>query len=66
MNDRLQSLFAYLADRLKEASTWRGLIVAIATALGYTLDEPHILAYITLGVFVAGCIGVMFPDKVKE
>lgn len=65
MKERLETLMAYLAARLSEASTWRGLIVAAATAAGYTLDEQHIAAYVVLGVFAAACVSVLFPDKLK-
>jgi hypothetical protein len=65
MKERLETLMGYLAARLSEASTWRGLIVAAATVTGYTLDEQHIAAYVTLGLFAAACVGIIFPDKMK-
>lgn len=52
----------YLINRLKEASTWRGLAM-LATAFGLRVAPELQEAVITVGVSVAGLIGVVFPDK---
>lgn len=52
----------YLINRLKEASTWRGLAMLL-TALGLHIAPDMQEAVIATGVSVAGLIGVMFPDK---
>ena len=52
----------YLLNRLKERSTWLGL-VAIAAAFGLTIS-PELLDYIiAAGMAVAGIVGVGTDDK---
>ena len=52
----------YLLNRLKERSTWLGL-VAIAAAFGLTIS-PELLDYIiAAGMAVAGIVGVVTSDK---
>jgi hypothetical protein len=53
---------AYLLGRLKEASTWRGIIL-FATAYGAHVNEQQAVAIISLGVGFAGLVGAMFPDS---
>ena len=55
---------AYILARLKEASTWRG-IVLLLTALGLQVAPEVQEAVISAGVAVAGAIGVFFPDATK-
>ena len=52
----------FIKARLKEPSTWRGLI-ALATALGLKLSPEQATAIITLGVALMGAVGVFTPDK---
>lgn len=52
----------YIIDRLKEASTWRG-IALLLTAFGLRIAPELQEAVITVGVSTAGLIGVVFPDK---
>lgn len=52
----------YIINRLKEASTWRG-IALLLTALGVQVAPELQEAVITVGVSTAGLIGVVFPDK---
>jgi hypothetical protein len=47
----------YLLDRLKENSTWRGLIM-VATAVGLKLDPSQSEAIIAAGLAVVGLINV--------
>lgn len=51
----------YLLTRLREASTWRGLVMLI-TALGITLSPEQVAAIIAAGTAVVGVIGVFLPD----
>jgi hypothetical protein len=53
---------AYLLERGKEASTWRGL-VALLTALGVGISPEQGEAIIALGLASIGAIGVFFADK---
>ncbi len=52
---------AYLIARLKEPSTWRGLVL-IATACGAALSPDQMEAIVTGGLFVAGLIGAAMAD----
>lgn len=50
-----------LANRFKEPSTWRGLVM-IATAAGVSIN-PELIEYIIgAGTGIAGLIGVMTAD----
>ncbi|WP_198013930.1 hypothetical protein [Desulforegula conservatrix] len=48
----------YIIDRLKEPSTWRGLVL-IATALGAKITPDQSEAVIMVGISIAGLIGVV-------
>ena len=56
---------AYLLARLKEASTWRG-IALLLTAFGVQVAPEVQEAVITVGIAVAGAVGVLFPDSTKS
>lgn len=51
----------FVVARLKEASTYRGLML-ILTALGVALRPEVADAIITVGVALAGLAGVLLPD----
>ena len=53
----------YLLSRLKEASTLRGLIIAAAGLLGYTLSDADAVQLIAAGNILAGIVGALLPDK---
>lgn len=52
----------YVLERLKEPSTWRG-IVLLATALGIPVAPALATAITTFGLGLAGLIGVVTADK---
>ena len=52
----------YLFNRLKEASTWRGLVL-VATALGVQLTPDQVSTVVAAGLAVSGLIGAFFPDS---
>ena len=56
---------SYLLARLKEASTWRG-IVLLLTAFGVQVAPEVQEAVISAGIAVAGAVGVLFPDSTKS
>lgn len=56
------NLKTYLLARLKESSTWRGIILLI-TAAGATISPEQAEAIVTLGIAVAGAVAVLFPDS---
>ena len=51
----------YLYARLKEASTWRGIIL-ILTALGVPIMPEMAETIVTIGLAVTGIVGVITPD----
>lgn len=55
----------YLLARLREPSTWRGLIL-LATALGYAIRPDLAEAIIALGIALAGGVGVVAPERVES
>lgn len=54
-------MFAYIIDRLKEASTWRG-IIGLLTAAGVTISPEMIEQIVAAGLAVMGIIGMVFKD----
>lgn len=52
----------YVKARLQEPSTWRGLVL-IATAFGVPIAPELGEAIITIGLALAGGIGVLTADK---
>jgi hypothetical protein len=53
---------AYVLERMKEPSTWRGFILLL-TAIGVPVAPALADAIISVGLAVAGLIGVATPDK---
>ena len=54
-------MFTYIFSRLKERSTWLGLI-ALATACGATIETLLAEQIIAAGMAIAGLIGVFTKD----
>ncbi len=52
----------YILDRAKEPSTWRGAILLL-TALGVPVAPELANAIVSVGLALAGLIGVVTPDK---
>lgn len=52
----------YLIARAKEPSSWRGLILLL-TAIGVPVAPEMANAIVTIGLGVAGLVGVATPDK---
>ena len=53
---------AYVLERLKEPSTWRG-IVLLLTAAGVPMAPGVADLVVAVGLAVAGMIGTVMPDK---
>lgn len=53
---------AYILDRAKEASTWRGIILVL-TAIGVPVAPALSDAIVTFGLGLAGLLGVFTSDK---
>lgn len=56
---------SYFIERLKEPSTWRGLIL-IATGLGAGWSPESQNLIVSAGVAVAGVAGALLPDSWKK
>ena len=56
--------FGYIGDRLKEASTWRG-IIAFLTGVGVTLSPEQQSSIIAGGLALMGLVGAFTTDKGK-
>jgi hypothetical protein len=52
----------YMLERLKEPSTWRGIILLL-TAAGIPIAPTMGEAIICVGLALAGGVGVITPDK---
>lgn len=52
----------YILARAKEPSSWRGAMLFL-TAIGIPIAPQLAEAIITVGLAVAGLIGVVTPDK---
>lgn len=55
----------YIITRLQERSTWLGLI-ALAAGLGLGVDPALAEYIISIGVSLAGLVGVVTPDKAQN
>ena len=58
-------MFTYILNRLKERSSWLGLI-AFATFCGASIATELTESIITVGVALAGLVGVVTKDKEKD
>lgn len=52
----------YIVQRAKEPSTWRGLVL-ILTAAGVPIAPGMSEAIVSIGLALAGLIGVLTADK---
>lgn len=52
----------YIVERLKEASTWRGLVL-ILTSLGVSISPELVAPIVSIGTGIAGAVGVFLPDS---
>lgn len=54
----------YFIERLKEASTWRGIILVL-TSVGIGVSPDLIAPIVSVGTGLAGVVGVFTADKAK-
>lgn len=57
---------SYITNRLKEASTWRGIILVVVGVFGYQMPPGIQETVIAGGVALAGVVGAVVPDSVKK
>lgn len=53
---------SYLLDRLKEASTWRGIFLLL-TAIGVPIAPELQTVIMSAGLGIVGLIGALAPDR---
>jgi len=61
----MNAAITYIIERLKEPSTWRG-IIWLVTAVGFALSEEEKQAIATAGMTLVGLIGVFTEEKNKS
>lgn len=59
----MTKVFRFVAARLAEPTTWRGLLF-IATSVGIVLRPELQNAIVAAGMALAGLVGVAVPDPV--
>lgn len=65
MNDAMLKALAYTAARLKEPSTYPALVL-ILIAFGRLITPEQENAIMIAGLFLAGLIGAILPDRMKS
>ena len=58
----MDMLKVYVVNRAKEASTWRG-VAMLLTAVGLKITPEMADAIISVGIAVAGLVGILLPDS---
>lgn len=53
----------YLIERLKEPSTWRGLIMIATGVAGANWSPESQETIVYVGVSLAGIVGAILPDR---
>jgi hypothetical protein len=56
----------YLIERMLEASTWRNIVILISGLFGHEMAQTEAMTIVTVGMQIAGAIGVMLPDKIRK
>lgn len=59
----MQKVIGYVLDRMVEASTWRGIILFCTGALGMNISPDVATGIVSLGMSLAGALGMLMPDK---
>lgn len=63
--DTIWKLLYYIRDRLKEPSTYPALVLVLS-AIGHTLAPDQKDAIMIVGIFLAGMIGAVLPDRIGK
>lgn len=58
----MSAIFQYIIDRLKEPSSWRG-IVGLLTSVGVVTNPDLGNSIIATGIALMGLIGILTKDK---
>jgi hypothetical protein len=57
-----RNIGAYLFDRLREPTTWRGLALLL-TSFGVTLSPEQSDAILSAGLAIVGAIATLVPER---
>ncbi len=49
----------YLKDRLREPSTWRGIVLLVGALSGIAIDEQQL----QFALLIVGALGVLSPER---
>lgn len=60
----MKTFMAYVLRRMREPSTWRGLIL-VATSAGVFVSSALAEDIVAVGIGIAGILGAVFPDAVS-
>lgn len=55
----------YLTSQLRQASTWRGLIILFGVGGGAAISPERLEAITLTSLVIAAAIGALFPDKIR-
>ncbi len=58
-----KTVMSYLKNRLREPSTWRGIIWCLSAFGIWHLSDDQARAFTSLGMALAGGIGIIAPDR---
>lgn len=58
-------MIEYVIARLKEASTWRG-IIGLLTAAGISVSPEMLDKIVAAGMALMGVVGMFFKDKLAK
>ena len=61
MAGTMKALVPYILRQMKQASTWRGLTLALTSA-GVLISEAMAAQIVAFGLALTGLIGVFLPD----
>ena len=61
MAGTMKALLPYILRQMKQASTWRGLTLALTSA-GVLISEALAAQIVAFGLALSGLIGVFLPD----
>ena len=61
MAGTMKALLPYVIRQMKQASPWRGLVLALTSA-GILISEAMAAQIVGLGLALSGLIGVFLPD----
>lgn len=65
MNARAKRAYSFILRQLKEASTWRGIIL-ILTGTGTIVNPELAETLVSFGLVAAGLVGAIFPDSLSK